>query len=245
MLSRNFSFPQGCILKLYIVGVHSVGSKNCIVDQAVSEFIVSFFVRKMSAMNPEASAPDAQLKLQLDHDTRDSLKLILFNFSSVLNGKVLSLREQKELLERNKRLLLKLSRIPRFFREPPETEVKPNVSPKRRSPRKTRDSLELPYSMRNELIDMLYRNQDCAILYDEHFPEPFKRNLVAMNNQLVARLDDLRNRPIEKGRRFLHYARLTSSLTSSSEGNLFCYYFVNFHDCLSLITKSKQLSLIS
>ena len=178
-------------------------------------------------MNPEIKTPDKLLNLQLDHETRDSIKLILFNFSSVLNGKVLSLREQKELLERNKRLILKLSRIPRFYRDAqPETDTKPNVSPmRRRSPRRMRDSLELAYSMRCELLEILYQNQDYAILYSDHFSEPIKKGLVMLNNQLVARLDDLKNRETEKGRRFVNYARLTSSLTSSSEGNhlsVFC-----------------------
>lgn len=169
---------------------------------------------------PEAS-PDKTLNLQLDHETRDALKLILFNFSSVLNGKLLSLREQKELLERNKRLLLKLSRLPRFYQDAqPEIDVKPAVSPTRkRSPRRARDSLELTFSMRNELIDQLYRNQDLGVLFEDLFPEPSKRQLVAQNNQLIGKLDDLKNRPTEKGRKFVQFARLTSSLSDSSDGN--------------------------
>lgn len=174
-----------------------------------------------SQVNPEQSSPEKPLYLQLDHETRDGIKLILFNFSSVLNGKELSLKEQKELLERNRRLLLKLSRIPRFYLETQTVPKRDTSRGRRISPRKTRDVLVLGYSTRNEILDILYRNQDYAILFDDHFTEALKKDLVTLNNQLVAKLDDLKNRPSEKQiRRFANFARLTASLTTSSEGAL-------------------------
>lgn len=183
--------------------------------------------------NAEHSSSDRTvLSLQLDHETRDNVKLLLFNFSSVLNGKELSFKEQRELLERNRRLIMKLSRIPRFYTDAQPAQPTPKQTAgrrKRRSPSKSRDVLMLPHSLRNEVVDLLFRNQDFAILFEDFFTEQQKKEVVSSNNQVVAKLDDLKNMPAQKQiRRFANFARLTASLTSS-EGeivfliDLFCW----------------------
>lgn len=176
-----------------------------------------------SRVNRNSIPAEEPLYLQLDQETRDEVKSILGEFNSVLGGQKLKLKEKKELLERNRQLMLKFSRIPRFYYGPQTTPKRNTSRPRNRSrrssPSRTRDPLVLAHSMRQGILDIMYQNQDFAILFSDHFAERSKRDLITVNHRLIASLNDLRYRPSEKPRpRFANFTRLTASLTTTSEG---------------------------
>ena len=164
------------------------------------------------------------LYLQLDRKTREELKSVLNEFSNVLRGNQLELKEQKQLLERNRQLILKLSRLPRFYRETPIAPRSRSRSrgarrSPSRSPNRRGGTLVLAHHMRMGILDVLYLNQDYSILFNDFFSERSKRHLIELNNRLVVNLNDLTARPSEKrSRRFKEFAKLMASKTSSSEG---------------------------
>lgn len=125
------------------------------------------------------------VNLLLYDTTRDSIKKILSDFTSVLAGKKTTVEDLEKLQRSGNNLIGKLAELKR---------IKPQISRFRITPRKTvpcrSRNLEIDYNLKSDIVKLLQQNLDFAIKYSD-ISRKIKAELIKENDLGIEELESL------------------------------------------------------
>lgn len=140
------------------------------------------------------------LKFQLPINTRDDLKKLLTDFSSMLAGD--STKDIVLVSNRNAEMISQLSELDRFEEENEESRRKrlkltddPSAHPS--ASQSIQYVLELSYEQRKKITDILEANEELAIGSPDLQWAEIKKNMIEENRQLIEQVNALKRRIAE------------------------------------------------